>query len=395
MKTPFRQFLLSAALVVSLGVTAILAPIVSYAHVEKGHMAAPPVPADTGAVADAPTLHNPTFDNGLWYEFHSRHNETYPVGVWLPDGNWYASPGDWPTKGDIQDWRLWFKHGTDIVDSEANRTYVHSGLESVKMWTPTDMGRQVAGLYQLIENTTPCFTYKFQMYGYSRQKEDSDKLNVMKVGIEQNGWLLNPVDAPAVQEWPTTMVWGTSHPEYESGFGPLEVTAEALNTQITVFTYANAEDGSSHKIHWDTGSLQETAPSELISDPNDPGGSSGGIEFGPVAVADDDSALVTWNTFEPAISQVYYRLIAGPSSPVSPPGTLLPHTVYLPFISRGPIPWSSTALDKSYTESHSVVIGGLQPGSTYEYFVVSRGVSNDACVNWVSDPGPFETETTQ
>jgi hypothetical protein len=394
MKTPFRQFLLSAALVVSLGVTLILAPIVSYAHVEQGQVATPPLPGDAGAVADAPSLHNPNFDNDLWYHFPDRHAPTYPPGVWVPDGNWWVEWYDWPVYGDPQDWRLWFKHGTDIVDSDANHDHVHSGTHSVMMWTPTDSGHQVAGLYQLIENTTPCFTYKFQMYGYSRQKEASDNLNDMKVGIEQKGWLLNKDYAPAVHNWPTTMVWGASHPEYENGFGLLEVTAEALSTQITVFTYADAVDGSSSKIHWDTGSLQEIPLTGLISDPENPGGDDSGITFGPAVLPAYTSARIEWNTSSVAVSQVFYRLVANPSGPVSPPGTLLPFAIYLPFLGRGSVPWLSTGLTPS-AESHSVVISGLQSGSTYEFYVVSRGVSDDACVNWVSDPREFTTSTAQ
>jgi hypothetical protein len=398
MKTPFRQFLLSAALVVSLGVMAILAPIVSYAHVEQGQVAAPPAPADAGAVTDGPSLHNPTFDNGYWYEFNKRHDPTYPDGVWLPDGNWYTPPEDPPAQRDIQDWRLWFKHGTDIVLSNANDDHVHSGTHSVMMWTPGDFAHQVAGIYQLIENTTPCFTYKFQMYGYSRQKEASDNLNDMKVGIEQKGWLLNPDHAPAVQDadWPATMVWGTSHPEYESGFGLLEVSAEALDTQITVFTYADAVDGSSSKIHWDTGSLQEIPLTELISDPENPGGDDSGIIFGPDVTASDTSVRVEWNTSGMALSQVFYRLASSPSTPISPTGTLL-FAIYLPLVRRGPNVWSWTALDLTPKTSHLAIISGLLPGRTYEYYVVSRGasISGDACVNWVSARKKFTTDTTQ
>jgi hypothetical protein len=398
MKTPFRQFLLSSVLVVSLGVTAILAPAVSHAHVEKGNVATPPTPADAGAVADAPSLHNPNFDNGLWYEFNQRHAPTYPVDVWVPDGNWYEPPDRWEEYGDIQDWRLWFKNGTALIDSGDNNNYVHSAPKSVKMW-PWDVPsstHHVAGIYQLIENTTPCLTYGFQIYGLSRQEEVDDELVRLKVGIETTGWTLDPDHAPAVHDgdWPTTMVWGASQ-KYEGEFGLLEVTAEALDTQITVFTYADALGGNSHKIHWDTGSLQESVPSELVSNPDDPGGSPSGIDFGPVVSTDPDSALVTWHSVEPAISQVYYRLIAGPSNPVSPPGTLLPFAIYLPFLGRGPDPWFSTPLDSSYEDSHSVVISGLQPESTYEYFVASRGVSGNACVTWVSAKDEFTTLTTQ
>jgi len=398
MKIPFKCFYPPLILTMVLVAIATLAPVASSARAPADRNAVPPSPAGEEAVAEGPSLHNPHFDNGLWYEFNLRHAPTYPVGVWVPDGNWYEPPARWPNYGDIQDWRLWFKNGTALIDCGDNKNYVHSAPKSVKMW-PWDVPastHHVAGIYQLIENTTPCFTYRFQIYGLSRQEEADDELIRLKVGIEPTGWTLDQDHAPAVHDgdWPTTMVWGTPR-KYEGEFGLLEVTAEALATQITVFTYADALGGNSHKIHWDTGSLQESVLSELVSDPDNPGGSSSGINFGPVAVADDDSALVTWSTLEPAISQVYYRLIAGPSTPVSPPGTLLLHTVYLPFVSRGPNPWFSTELDRSSETSHSVVISGLLPGYTYEYFVASRGVSGNACVTWVSDKEEFTTETTQ
>jgi hypothetical protein len=190
------------------------------------------------------------------------------------------------------------------------------------------------------------------------------------------------------------MVWGGSK-KYESDFGPLDVTAEALNTKITVFTYADALGGNSHKIHWDTGSLQEIPLTELVSDPENPGGDDSGITFGPTALPADTSARVEWNTSGKALSQVFYRLTDTTSTPISPTGGTLLFTTYLPLIKRGPSLWSWTALDTTPKTGHVAIISGLVPDSTYEYFVVARGVSGDACVNWVSDRKEFTTDATQ
>jgi hypothetical protein len=344
------------------------------------------------------SLHNPSFDNFFWYEFHARHAPTYPVGVWLPDGNWYTPPEIWPTEGDTQDWRLWLEDGTALIDSAPDIAYAHSAPESVKMWPWDDDGRQIAGIYQLVENTTPCFSYKFRMHGYSRQEGPNDSLNGMKVGIEPTGWTLDPDHAPGVHDgdWPATMVWGTSR-RYDSDFGPLEVTAEALDTRITVFTYADAVGGNSHKIHWDTGSLEEIPLTVLVSDPDHPVGDDSWITFGPAVLAADTSARVEWNTSGMAVSQVYYREADVTSTLDSTSGTrVVPtHTTHLLFVSRPLGEWLSTVLDTTPKTAHLVIISDLLPGRIYEYYVVSRGVSGDACVNWVSDRKMFMTHSTQ
>ena len=384
MKFPFRRL----GPVVVLVALVALAPVASSALVHAEQNAAPANWIDHAAVADDPSLHNPTFDNGHWYEFNQRYQGSYPAGVWVPAG---TNMSDY-----VQDWRLWFLDGTDIVDCDPDKDYVHSGPESVKIrsfgWSPVD--HQVAGLYQVIPGTTPCLTYQFQMYGRSRQKESDDSLTALQVGIEQTGWHPDSENDPAVHSWPSTMVWGTSH-KYTSGYGPLVVTAEALNTQITVFTYADAYGGNSHKIHWDTGSFQEVTPSDLVPDPDNPTVNTSGIRSGPTVVALGSTwATVNWRTWNPASTQVYYRFISGPSTPISPTGTLS-YTAYLPSISKPPSPWLWTPLDTTPRTFHAESISNLLPGSTYEYFVASRGPSGGECVTWISNKSQFTTNATQ
>jgi len=376
MKFPFKRLfltLLATTLLslVTLAPTAL--PISVY-----GQGAVPPMPTDDDALTASASLHHPNFDDYDWYEFHKRYDSSYPVGVWLPDDETPNGP---------QDWRLWFLDGTSIIDSQSNNNHVHSGSESVKLW-PFDVGgRQIAGIYQTVYDATPCLTYQFQIYGYSRQKEASDSLTALKIGIEQQGWDLNPDHAPAVHDddWPSTMVWGEIK-KYTNGFGLLEVTAEALNDQITVFTYADASGGNSHKIHWDTGSLEEMTP-DLISEPDNPPAAS---ISNPSANTGSTSVTISWNTSADAVGQVFYRQVSVPTTPVSPT-TGLTHTVYLPLVSRAPTPWSVTTLNKTPATSHSVTINGLQAESTYEYIVASRGLSSGQCETWVSDKKEFTT----
>lgn len=335
-----------------------------------------PLPAaksESMAPAQA-SLHNPNFDNGIWYEFHLRYDESYPVGVWIPDGNYY---------GDPQDWQLWFLNNTDLVDSDPHQTFVQSAPESVQFrtfnWADAHL---VAGLYQSVPNATPCLIYQFQMYGASRQKEADDRLTDLKVGIEPTGWALDPDRAPAVHSWPATMVWGPSH-QYIDAFGPLTVTAEAVNTQIAVFSYTDARGGNSHKIHWDSASLTEVTPERI----HDPENLPAPTIYDARAETGTTTAVVSWTTANEALGQVFYRAL--PSGDIPP---TYPNLVYLPLIiGAGSVEWLMTPVNTTLTRNHSEALTNLVPGQSYEYVVVSRGPSGDYCVTWASGVQTFTT----
>ncbi len=384
MKSPLRLGPMAV-----LAVLVALVPIATsnFAHAEQNMV--PASWAGRDAATASPSLHNPNFDNGHWYEFSGRYDSSYPAGVWVPAGT---------DMDDLtQDWRIWFLDGTDIVDSDPDTDYPHSGDESVKMrsfeWSP--LKRQVAGLYQVIADVQPCRSYKFQMYGYSRQKEDDDWLADFKVGIEPTGWHPDSENDPAVHSWPSTMVWGASHTEYTSNYGLLQVTAEALDTEIAVFLYADARGGVSHKIHWDTGSFQSASWSggDLLDDPDDRVVNTSGITGGPSYTAGPTMVTVWWKTGVDTVNQVYYRYLSGPAS--TPPSTeTLTHTIYLPLVSQAPGPWLWTSVDETAGLDHYIPVTGLQPGTTYEYFVVSRGYSDtsNSCELWVSNIDQFTTQ---
>ena len=349
-------------------------------------LAAPAAPSGIAAPTEA-SLHNPTFDNEIWYPFHTRHGygSNLTPDSWVPDDDTPKGP---------QQWWLWFYDGTvpllTWATKEIQQGDVTQGDRAVKGRVYWD-GKHQAGLYQMIYGATPCLTYEFQMHAQAKLGEAGDVLHDFRVGIDRRGY--RPATW-AVQAFPSTMVWGTLHTEYVNHYGLLTVTAEALDSTISVFTYADVDGGVSAEILWDSGSFQEVTAPELISDPDNPPGDASGISSGPTVVASSTFATVNWTTSSPALSQVYYRLTAGASTPVTPTATLV-FTVYLPHVSSERTPWLSTELDKSPKTSHSVVIGGLQPGSTYEYFVSSRGVSGEGCVTWVSNKREFTTGTIQ
>jgi hypothetical protein len=335
-----------------------------------------PARAANAAAPNAPTLHNPNYDNHIWYWFDERYDESYPKGVMLPAGNTFDDP---------QDWRLWFLHETDLVYANPSTAAAHSGRESVQFRNIDADGRQVAGIYQVVPGATPCRVYQFQIYGLSRQKEPLDFLSDMKAGIEPTIWEPDPM-RPAIHTWPTTMVFGDSH-LYTGEFGPLTATAEALYEKITVFSYADASGGNSHKIHWDSTSLVDVTPARIADPTNLP--TPGGIN-NLTESASSTSATVSWTTNGAAIGQVYYR--PKPSEEPPPPTDTLTYTLYLPMVIGGSsMDWQATPLDETAFTSHNVILTNLSPGVTYEYAVVSRGVSGSQCITWASEKRTFTT----
>jgi hypothetical protein len=332
-------------------------------------------PATVGAPSNGAALHNPAFDNHLWYWFNNRYPySSLSPSPFVPDDDVVNGP---------QQWMLWFKDGTVPVYTWATDEKL-AGDKAVKGRTHWN-GSLQGGLYQIVYNTTPCLTYEFEMYGKFKLGESGDVLHAFRVGIDRVGY--RPTDW-AVQDFPSTMVWGSSNTSYINTYGPLTATAEAWSDKISVYTYAQADGGTSAEFLWDSGTFEEATPPDLISDPDNPPAASG--ISGLWVNASSTSATMNWNTSADALGQVYYRLASTPSTPVSPT-TGLTRTVYLPLISRAPNPWLSTSLNESPTTAHSEGISGLQPGSTYEYIVASRGLSGGQCATWVSSKQQFTT----
>lgn len=372
-KFQFRRMGLIVILVASLA----LAPV-ALSSVHAGQAIAPPQPEDDLVALNGASLHNPGFDNHIWYAFDERYSygSLNPTS-WMPDADADPQPGD-----PRQDWRIWYLHGTvPILTWASDSEQAASTDKAIKSRTHWD-GKYHAGVYQIVPNATPCLTYQFQMYGRAKPG-DGDIVHGLQVGIDRVGYYPSDV---AVHNFPNTTVWGTSHPEYTTGYGLLSVTAEAWGDTITAFTYADIDGG---EILWDTGSFQEIVPSDLVSDPdNPPDNTNGVITMLPEGIG-STSVTVNWNTNVDASSQVYYRLVSSPSTPISPTGTLS-YTTYFPLVGKSPALWHATTLDTTPTGSHTAYISGLLPGSTYEYVVASRGYWSEGCVTWAAE-GDFTT----
>jgi hypothetical protein len=323
-----------------------------------------------------PALKNAGFDNHDWYEFNNRYGN-YLTGSWLPDDddNLYDNI---PLET-RQDWRVWFMDGWGIPEVDPEQVYIDYS-EAVQIRT-YGAGSLLGGIYQPIYGVTPCLWYEFSMKGESRPEETSDNLIALQVGIDRVGWIL-PTNDPAVHgSFPSTTVWSTAQ-QYQWEYGTLSVSTEAWANKLTVYTYAHADGGRSHRILWDTGSFQEVTPA-TIYDPLSYA-STGGVSA-VSATPGINSALVSWNTTDSGIGQVFYHEKSGPAAP---PSTPMSYTVFLPLIV-GPENWSYSTVDKTAATAHYVTLTNLKSGYTYEYFVVSRGLSGNQCVNWVSEKKTF------
>ena len=78
---------------------------------------------DHSALSLAPTaatLHNPTFDNEIWYAFHERHGYGTNLGTesWVPDDDTPNGP---------QQWMLWYYDGTELLLRMATKRDLHQG----------------------------------------------------------------------------------------------------------------------------------------------------------------------------------------------------------------------------------------------------------------------------
>jgi hypothetical protein len=381
---------LNALLSIGLALLSIVAGISTQSVIAANED--PPVsPLAMPEIENMPTaasLHNPTFDNHDWYFFHERYDSSYPPGPGgtmkpiLPDDDDNLSNNIPPNI--IQDWRLWYMRNTPLIQTFVEDVIVRE-VESVAMRT-YDGDVHYAGLYQPIYEATPCLTYQFQMYVMSKPNLGSPAAT-LRVGIDQVGWHPDSANDPAVPgAFPATTVWGPAQDFKYPNWGQVSVTAEAHSTSITVFTSAQTTGGRQHGIVWDSGSFQEVTPEKIVDPAQLP--TPSGI-FNLSAIPGRDAATVTWTTAGPAVSQVFYRITSGSVPPE------YPNKLYLPMVIGSgtgvSAEWVASPLIKTANTGHSVTLSGLQPGRTYEYVAVSRGLSGSECTTWVSPVQSFTT----
>jgi hypothetical protein len=246
-------------------------------------------------------------------------------------------------------------------------------------------GPYVAGIYQPVQ-VTACSAYQFEAYNRN------DDVNYHpKVGIDPTGQVLPPYIPPdgnglpvncppdgyskcpnpgieSLSELPPHMVWSAESNPPKFTWVPISVTAEALSTTISVWTYVAPENtGSpSRSTFWDYASLVQAPSSKLTTGTLPPNDNSfiTGVTSSTTAIR----ANLSWQTSQPAVTQVLYHWVGNASMTLVPP----PVTSVSDFESFTPV-------DSAASTAHSVRLANLSPTSIYDYAILARRVVGSAC----------------
>jgi len=236
-----------------------------------------------------------------------------------------------------------------------------------------------AGIYQPV-SVIPCTYYRFEAYN----RNDGWHYHP-KVGIDPTGWQLPipPWDNPPYNcpptgyskcpnpgltnktDFPSTMIWSPEFDHAPYTWAAQSVTAEALSTTITVWTYAAPEviDGPAYSTYWDAASLVQALPpyGVLLTGTLPP---ADGFIFNVVSSTTALRANLSWQTSQPAVGQVLYHYVSSPTLPVASSAA--------DFELIGTIDSSSSTLHSSNTRN-------LRPASLYDYAILSRRLVGGAC----------------
>ncbi len=253
----------------------------------------------------------------------------------------------------------------------------------------------IAGIYQPVSGVTPCLPYTLRVYN----RNDSSRYRP-RVGIEPSGWVItrtlsgtnncppdgaSPCPDPRFEsedEMPDTIVWSDYGDHAAYTWAPIEVTAEAFSTTISVWLYAAPLDSGPLSTYWDAASLtQGTYPGDRLPEPEDWTPSPVITNIQVITVL--DHLLISWTTLEPTLGQVWYTVLPEPAAPYT--GTLT-STVYLPLVLTNKSPYAATTpLVYQYQTDFSAIIGDLQDGETVRFVIVGRRLVGDRCTTLVSE----------
>jgi hypothetical protein len=246
-------------------------------------------------------------------------------------------------------------------------------------------GTFVAGVYQSV-NVATCGLYQFQAYNRN------DALNYRpKVGIDPTGEVLPPYIPPDGDDLPrdcppdghskcpnpglsdpsklpSHIQWSdpVNPPAYT--WTPISVSAEARASTISVWTYAAPSTDGSQSTYWDHASLVQVLPaSGALIDPGTLPSADGTI-LNVVTSTTAIRADLSWQTSQPALTQVLYHYVGVATDP-SPPAIV---TSTSAFELHTP-PGTTTPT------SHSARLINLAPNSLYDYAILSRKLQGGSC----------------
>ncbi len=248
--------------------------------------------------------------------------------------------------------------------------------------------RYEAGIYQVVENITPCMPYEFSMY--VRASGNLGTETNAKIGLDPQGAKLT-IDHVYndLLGWPPYMQWSAEKSDTLHVWERVAVTAEALSNKMTAVTYAHplyvGPLTAYYDTWWDYGTLyQGNFPGGRLPEPTT--WDSGDISS-VSAQRLGDQLNVTWNSTEPASTQVWYT-VQTYSEPVTPTAPMS-YTIYFPLVMRTK-QVQATILNPSPVTSHSASISliGLKSKDRITYWVLSRRPNVSVCVT--EGRGPFE-----
>lgn len=239
-----------------------------------------------------------------------------------------------------------------------------------------------AGIYQVVQNVTPCVPYEFSMVVNSRGVVGTEPHT--RVGLDPQGTQItidHVYNDLIGGQMPPLTTWSPEQTELFV-WERLSTTAEPLGTRLTAIAFSNpiytGPQTPYYDTWWDAGSLQQVGfPEGKLPEP---GSLDSTVIQGVQHNFVGDTLNLSWTTTAPASAQVMFY-VQRLASPVTSTVTLS-HTLFLPIVSRSPN-WQFTALDTTPTTSHQVSIPGmatLQSGDKVFVRLLARLPGPDACV---------------
>lgn len=333
---------------------------------------------NSSAQSQANLLINGHMDDVTNYPFYWRPTNHYVAGMWY---EWWAGPdlpefidGGHPYHNQCYPPRpagTWCVHPTKPSSNDNHsQGYIRWGAP------------YIAGIYQPVA-VTPCRYYKFEIYN----RNDGSNYHP-KVGIDPTGWQLpytsnptppnncpptgaSPCPNPrleSVNNFPSTMVWSETinQPAYE--WALKSVTAEALSTTITVWTFVAPENDAnpSRSTYWDYASLTLVTPPDGMLVSGVLPAPDGNIR-NVISTTAINAATLQWQTTAPAYSQVLYHYVG--SAAVPPP----------PVVTNTQQFEMKTDIDWTLNTEHSVRLQNLAPGSVYDVALLAHRWTGSQC----------------
>ena len=329
-------------------------------------------------------------DNTPWPATSPYSSNADPVNL-LVNGNmdelsfYWEYPNHYVAGG----WNRWWIDGTVLPEYDDTRTarphYDGAHAQVYFKWYGWNQA-YIAGIYQVVENVTPCQPYRLTMM--ARNHTLDDVLPRARIGLDPIGTqLTSGPSSGAVAGLPGATVWSAEQTNLFV-WEELATTAEPVGNKITAILYAapKVPPDTSRAFYtdtfWDGGKLVASEfPNGLLPAPQQ--WNNNNFISNLTYRTEGTSLVVEWDTTTPASTQVWYRFITD-TSPISPSITTYTYTVYFPLISKSIRPLLPTdlhtTLDTTPVTHHQAGIPNLQNGDRISFGVLSRRPSGTTCV---------------